>query len=305
MSWRDKTNIMDAIILGANYHNTYGIIRSLHKIGVKPIVITPPLSGLCCYKGSRLIKQIFELPTNEVLDFLIRRVKDASEKDTLFVSSDFFANFVDSNSAVLGKFYNIPGASGKLNHYMDKQEMAKLAEACGLNIPPNSTLYKTKELTEHASILNYPCIIKPSKSIAGSKSDIFIAENKTDFVNIIPKLNCESVQLQDYIDKDFEYQLIGLSLPNGQIIIPALTRLIWASSPRTNTGIVRTYPITSANNIPIDSVKRFIHSIGCVGSFSVEFLRDRSGHDFFMEINFRNDGNAIVITYSGVNLHAI
>lgn len=35
----------------------------------------------------------------------------------------------------------------------------------------------------------------------------------------------------------------------------------------------------------------------------MEFLRDKDGKNYFMEINFRNDGNSISVTEAGVNLH--
>lgn len=296
---------MDAIILGVNHHNTYGIIRALHRIEVYPIVITPPLNEICCYKGTRYIKQLIEIPTEKVLDFLIQRGYNLLEKDTIFVSSDYFSNLIDQNCEVLSKYYNISGAKGKLSHYMDKQMMGKTAEQSGLNIPPNSAEYKSRELMKLAHLLHYPLIVKPYKSIAGSKSDIFIARDQKEFEKVVPQLKCDTVQIQDFIEKKFEYQLIGLSLSDGQVIIPGITRLLWASSPRTNTGIVRTLPLNDEDNIPIEAVTRFIHKIGYVGLFSVEFLRDHREKDFFMEINFRNDGNAIVMTYSGVNLPGI
>ena len=34
----------------------------------------------------------------------------------------------------------------------------------------------------------------------------------------------------------------------------------------------------------------------------MEYLRDRNGNDYFMEINMRNDGNGICVTGAGVNL---
>ena len=34
----------------------------------------------------------------------------------------------------------------------------------------------------------------------------------------------------------------------------------------------------------------------------MEFLRGKDGKDYFMEINFRNDGNSISVTEAGVNL---
>ena len=41
---------------------------------------------------------------------------------------------------------------------------------------------------------------------------------------------------------------------------------------------------------------------GYHGLFSLEFLRDKNGKDYFMEINFRNDGNAICVTAAGMSL---
>lgn len=39
--------------------------------------------------------------------------------------------------------------------------------------------------------------------------------------------------------------------------------------------------------------------------FSIEFMRDKIGVDYFMEMNFRNNGNSICVTNSGVNLPMI
>ena len=38
------------------------------------------------------------------------------------------------------------------------------------------------------------------------------------------------------------------------------------------------------------------------GPFSVEFLRDKNGTDYFTEMNFRNDGNAYCQTCAGINV---
>ena len=36
-----------------------------------------------------------------------------------------------------------------------------------------------------------------------------------------------------------------------------------------------------------------------------EFIRDKEGNDYFLEMNFRNDGNAYCVTSAGVNLPLI
>ena len=36
--------------------------------------------------------------------------------------------------------------------------------------------------------------------------------------------------------------------------------------------------------------------------FSIEFMRGKDGKDYFLEMNFRNNGNGIAVTSSGTNL---
>lgn len=42
----------------------------------------------------------------------------------------------------------------------------------------------------------------------------------------------------------------------------------------------------------MNTVRYFIRDLGYSGLFSLEFIRDKSGKDYFMELNMRNDGNA-------------
>ena len=46
----------------------------------------------------------------------------------------------------------------------------------------------------------------------------------------------------------------------------------------------------------------FIKACNYSGLFSLEFIRCKDGFDYFLEINFRNDGNAYSVTASGLNL---
>ena len=112
-------------------------------------------------------------------------------------------------------------------------------------------------------------------------------------------------------DTGFHRQAIGVSVDRfvarrgRTVVIPGVTRLIWASSESSNTGIVEIDGFDKYDDIPLDRVRSFIRATGYSGSFSVEFLRDKEGRDYFMEINFRNDGNAIVATAANVNLPAM
>ena len=298
-----------AIILGVNHHNTYGIIRSLAKIHIKPIVIINECKNNCFYRKSRYIKQLMYVPFDNIVEWLINYGQASGKiRHTLYISSDALSELVDQNQNILKSYYNLPcsGYQGMLSKVMDKQIMGDFAIKSGLTIPYNCKTYDVHELSNDAINLNYPCIIKPIKSSKGHKSDINICYNDADLKMALSKITCDKVQIQDYIDKDFEFQLIGLSLNKGNnIIIPGITKVIWSASNNSNTGIVEIRPIDPRYQTLINQVTQFIQSFEYTGSFSVEFLKSKNGTYFFMEINFRNDGNAIVVTAAGVNLPQI
>lgn len=113
--------------------------------------------------------------------------------------------------------------------------------------------------------------------------------------------NCNELQVQEYISKDMEFQLIGCSLDSGNdVIIPGVS-IILRQPENTNTGFLKYIPIREFL-YDKDACVKFLKHIGYSGLFSLEFIRDKNGVDFFMEINFRNDGNSVCVTASGMNL---
>lgn len=57
-------------------------------------------------------------------------------------------------------------------------------------------------------------------------------------------------------------------------------------------------------DIDISGIEKFLHSVNYYGPFSVEFLH-YNGKNYFMEVNFRNDGLYQTATAAGANLHAL
>ena len=71
--------------------------------------------------------------------------------------------------------------------------------------------------------------------------------------------------------------------------------------PGTNTGFLR-YESLERIDAPLEKCKEFVKKVGYKGLFSIEFIRGKDGKDYFMEMNFRNDGNSICVTKAGYNL---
>lgn len=137
--------------------------------------------------------------------------------------------------------------------------------------------------------------------MAAGKSDIYVINSKGELDEVLKTIQSDRIQIQRYIDKDIEFQLIGCSLDAGQtIIIPGFTNII-RQPKTTNTGYLLYSPIEQLQ-FDMESVEKFIRTIGYSGLFSVEFIRAEDGKDYFLEINMRNDGNAYCVESAGVNL---
>lgn len=193
----------------------------------------------------------------------------------------------------------VPGSleQGLLTYYMNKQTMTELAKEVGLSVPDSTVVKGDIDL----KTIEFPCIIKPILSKDGKKQDIKTCNNIEDLRKAIEEGSCYSYQVQKFLEKDFEYQLIGLSLHGGdELIIPGISHCI-RPCPRTNTGFLR-YESLNGYNIPLEKCRSFMKKVKYEGLFSMEFLRGKDGVDYFMEANFRNDGNAISVTKAGFNL---
>lgn len=288
-----------AIVIGGNHHNTLGVIRSLGKNGIFSDVI------MCCKgKDSYVLKSKFINKScvvsnyNEAVNILLHEWK-TEEKQVVICASDGAASSIDKHRYSLINSYYLPGCEeqGRLTMLMNKSVMTDLAIECGLNVPKSVVLDKNGAVSNDVP---FPCILKPIKSIDGSKSDISVCRSDSELVEKLKSVRSDKIQAQSFIEKVLEYQLIGLSW--GGVIIPGRTHII--SQPLvTNTGFLRYEHLDGTE--PIDECKSFIRETGYSGLFSMEFIRDKAGIDYFMEINFRNDGNSICVTEAGVNLPSI
>lgn len=292
------------IILGSNHHNTYGVIRSLYAANIKADVFVVSKDSKCFYKQSRYLSSItFVKDINALLNALMNN--ECSPHTPLIACTDKLAAFVNEHSEFLKQKYIVPGCKeqGYLRTLMNKNRMAEMAIECDLTVPKSAIL--SKPFNIDSIDIKYPVIIKPINSIIGEKSDVCICNDQADVLAYLKNSNQEQVIIQQYINKEYEFQIIGVSLDYGRIIIiPTITYLMRASSDNTNTGTVYVDDMTKSS-VDLLPIKTFIKATGYQGLFSVEFLHSADGTDFFMEMNFRNDGNTISNFASGINLPKI
>lgn len=291
------------IIIGGTHHNTLGVIRSLGRVGIMPYVILTSGGDESFVLKSKYIKKSWTVKgSDEVVDLLLNELSSADCKNVLIGCHDVIASIFDLNRDKLNPFFIVPGGElqGVVSPLMNKKNMGELAERNGLKVPQMTV----------SSFHNYydsnrppfPCITKPVESKSGSKNEIRIFDNEENLLKFLKSNASKEFVIQQFIEKAFEFQLIGCSLDGGKdIIIPGVS-VILRQSKSSNTGFLQYKELDDSFGQTVDKTKAFIQSIGYSGLFSVEFLRDKTGVDFFLEMNFRNDGNTIAVYYAGVNL---
>lgn len=292
----------DSIIIGGNHHNTLGVIRALGLKGIYStvVLVTDEQNPYVSY--SKYIKTCVILKNKQkIAPWLVEHSKHLQCKAVIFSCADFVTSELDKFYNELNYHYHLPTANGKdvCNHYMNKDVMATLANKVGIFTPPSWII---EEYTNHnLNEVDFPCIVKPLASIYGTKAEIKIFQEKSSLEKYLSENKGLRFIIQKYIEKDFEYQLIGCSLNHGtEIIIPGYSKCI-RPCPGTNTGFLEYKPMNGFN-CDLKACKEFIKHIGYQGLFSMEYLRDKQGNDYFMEINMRNDGNGICVTGAGMNL---
>ena len=299
----DRKSKMKVIIIGGNHHNTLGVIRSLGYVGLSSHLILVCKEKNPYVSHSKFINKCFLLHEEEdILPCLLKNFSHlVSPKPVIIACADSISSYLDCHYNQLKDYFLLPGAKeeGRISYFMDKEIMSDLARKVGMNVPQTVVVTQDDEKIDVA--LPFPWIIKPLVSKDGSKSDIKRCFNEKDWESYLAGNHCKKLQVQQLIDKEYEFQLIGCSLDSGnQLIIPGYARNIRPSDV-TNTGYLQYLP-TSKLPVDIDLCRTFIKSIGYSGLFSMEFIHGKDGIDYFMEINLRNDGNSICVTASGLNL---
>ena len=289
----------NVIVIGGNHHNTLGVIRSLgeKELQADVVLVTTdkrPFVGYCRYIQSlHIISHDCEIPS-----YLLANLKREDEKSVVICCSDASSSEIDLHAEALAPHFILPGADeqGRITRLMNKRLMSEMASECGLNVPQ---CFYPDYLPVCGSEVTLPCIIKPIVSKDGSKEDIRVCYQFDEINECVKHIGVGKVQIQQFVDKDFEYQLIGCSMDN-EVVIPGVSRIL-RPCKGSNTSFLH-YETVDDGFCDLERCKEYVRRTGYRGLFSLEFLRDKNGYDYFMEINFRNDGNAICVTEAGVNL---
>lgn len=292
------------VIIGKDHHNALGVIESLGWKGIRSyIVILSPRNK--SYLGhSKYVESDWTGANEEdIIRILLENFTDKENKAVVYACDDESAVILDKNHSLLEPYFFLPTTqqAGELSMFMQKELMSQLANEVGLTIP--KTWVSQNNIIPND--IQYPIITKAHSSVEGGKDNIHICNNRTELEKVLNDSHCETMVFQQFIDKDFEFQLMGCSLNGGEtVLIPGRTHIVRPNG-MDNTFFLRFDKCEEELKDIIEKATTFVRRTKYTGPFSIEFLKDKSGEIYFTEMNFRNDGNAICVAKSGTNIHYI
>ncbi len=289
------------IICGFDHYNTLNALRSLHDKGINPIVILRSQGKKSfLVKYSRFITEYHEVVDAESgYRLILDNYRDDKDKGFLITCDDWFEECFDQHYDELKDFFYFfdGGNTGAITKYLQKDHLCALAEECGLRIP--QTVVVDSGCVSHG--LHYPVITKSLSSTEGGwKSDVFICGDEQELVTAYSKIQSRRIKLEEYIEKETELGLEGLSINNGTDIYIPFQNLYLRARPGVFGNYMEMSPFT--DSVLYEKVRRLIRESKFNGVFSVDFLIGKNKELYFLEVNFRHSAFAYATAWGGINL---
>ncbi len=281
------------VIIGSTHHNTYSMVRCFGERGIKPDII------LYGKSDSYILQSVFINDSHVAPDATgaLSLLQSYYSEAVVIACTDEIASLMDLQYDDLRfkySFFNC-GATGKLTHFMDKAVQSCLASEAGLRVP---YFVEGKPGEISANRLHFPCIVKPLESIHGGKN-LQICKLADELPVALSAFNThEKVLVQEFVVKDYEIVVVGLSYED-KVVIPA-----YVHKHRDMKGGTTYSTIKPVDNLPQEvqmSCEKLVRSMCYHGLFGIELIR-RDNDYYFIEINLRNDATTYAISVAGCNL---
>lgn len=285
-----------AIILGDSSHNTLSAVRAIGTARIPFVLVLVGSADPCNVADSKYIKRNRIIRVSDVEE--CQELFQTLEPATIINTFDAAAEWIDVHESTLSNKHVTPCRGQSIGNLFNKDHQCRLAEKCGLTVPKSVILNKGDALKG----LSFPILIKPLYSTKGKKSDIHICQDTNDLNSALDsESECTAFIAQEFIDKEYELDCIGVST-DSEVLIAGAVQKIRHYPNMIGAGAYGIFRPVSELDINVAGVTSFIRRSNYHGPFSVEFLH-RNDENYFMEVNFRNEGLAQVATDAGANLH--
>ncbi len=286
------------VVFATDSFNTLGVIRALGEAGIRPYLVLWDHAKLSNH--SKYVKEYYlSHGLENGIQYILSKFGDEQEKPFIFATSDDTVSCLDLHYDELKDkfyFYNA-GGQGRITRLMEKGYLPQIAESCGLRIP------KTEEVKngELPKTLSYPVITKsPTSTIHNWKSNVHICNNEGELLKAFELINQDRVVIQEFIEKVDEIDYEGFVINDGKDLYMPLDNRYY----RLEEDSYGDYAYIERNPRPelLEPIKKLFEQIGYNGIFEMEFLVDKNGNTYFLEINFRSSAWIYAFNKCGVNL---
>lgn len=288
------------IVFSGEHYNPLGVIRSLGEKGIKPVAIVLSGGAPLTSKSKYISKLHLVGDREEGFRILMEEYADSQNPPFVYCCDDRTISFVDHHYQEMeGKFYFFnAGSEGRINQFLNKENIGKLALKHGLNFLPEIVVDKGIVPDN----LSYPVLTKAIDSTEnGWKNDMFICHSDSELQIAFQKIKSPRVMIQKYIKKKNEYCLEGFSCNRGQDVFISIESIYDYRLPMSYSPYMTANNFSNKNNV-FPSLQGMFAEIGFEGIFEVEFLEAKDGTLYFGEINFRNSTWSYASTCGGMNL---
>lgn len=271
------------IILGSYGANALGQIRGLGEKDIKSIAV---LVGRNSYRidKSKYISELYDVGTiEEGLRLVLSKFGNELNRPFLYTDRDDVVALFDVHYEELKDkfFFWNAGHGRKLIRYLNKDAQIALARNCGFLVPQTEMV----NVGELPKFLSYPVFTKAINSLNPYwKGNANICHNEEELKLAYTRMDSKQILLQEYIVKQDEMPIEGISINGGEEII----LLGKTASHRLMDNTFSTYRyVTPFEDADVEQkTKAFIQEIGFTGPFEIEFiLKDNKA--YFLEVNFR------------------
>ena len=294
----------EVIVFGLNYINILGQIRNFGIVGIRPILVWVKLYSQTP-KESKYVKRYHEVGSVEDgLELILQLYGGNPLKNLISTDNDAIVERMDKDYSKLhNHFYLSSDFNGTLSltNALYKENQCNVAKKYGLNPPA----FEIVEVGQMPKTLRYPIFTKSVDSIDFKwKKKIKVCRDEKELKEFYKTLEDKSIMLQEFIPKQNELQIEGLSVNGGDEVYLAAQFL----SYRNHENSYGTYKYGEEYNYG-ESLKRqiqdYLKEMHYSGIFEVEFLVDQKGVLYFLEFNFRYALFHHTMTQMGINLSAI
>lgn len=287
------------VVIGGDHYNTYGVVRSLGEQSIKSdVLILGHRQKGSFVLNSKYVANGFVCQNHgEAIEHLSKYYDTTTTNIVICCSDEAEELIIDHYDELSSKFI-LPTCKNpqETKWLMNKSAIGALAQSCGIRIPES---WKVVDRIVTDDVV-FPCLTKPMKSTKGHKSDIVVCHNKEELMAVVEDPNrCSDFVVQEYVEYDKELSILGAVLQNGEVVFSGCIDKLRTCMIGTSSFAVMIDNSILGNNV--DKLKDLMRRSGYKGLFSAEFLK-KDDQLYFLEVNFRNDGNTYVATASGQNL---